>query len=65
MTATYGDRYMRICIFDSNPPILVLNPRLEAGGEDGLGCHLVSPPHKGILLFCLSLLNYMTSGLFS
>ncbi len=35
-------------------------------GEDGLGRHLVPPPpHRGILLFCLIFLNYMTFGVYS
>jgi hypothetical protein len=38
-------------------------------GEDGLGRHFAPPPppplHQGILLFCLILLSYLTSGVFS
>jgi hypothetical protein len=36
------------------------------GGGGGLGCHLAGfPPTQGIIVFCLILLNYMTSGLYS
>ncbi len=54
--ATFNDLFMT----------QVLNPPLGSG-EDGLGRQLVPPPppHQGILLFCLILLNHMTSGVFS
>ncbi len=36
------------------------------GGGGGLGCHLAGfPPTQGNIVFCLDLLNYMTSCLFS
>ncbi len=41
----------------------ILNPPLGKG-EDGLGSHIVPPPHLGIL-FCLILLSYLTSWMFS
>jgi hypothetical protein len=35
------------------------------GGGGGLGCHLAGfPPTQGNIVFCLVLLNYMTSRLF-
>ena len=36
------------------------------GGGSGLGCHLAGfPPTQGNIVFCLVLLNYMTSRLYS
>jgi hypothetical protein len=44
---------------------LVLNPPIGEGGG-WLGSRFCTPPpHQRILLFCLILLNYMTSGVFS
>ncbi len=50
--------------FNNLPETQILNPPLGRG-EDGLGRHFVPlPPHQGILLFCLNLLSYLTSGVF-
>jgi hypothetical protein len=59
------DRYMREGAFDPNPPVLGGESASWGGGEDGLGRHLVPPPTQGNSSFCLFLLNYMTSVLFS
>ncbi len=62
----------RICRFAPKQPLLTTFLWLRSwirhlgGWEDGLGRHLVPPPlHVRDLLFCLILLNYMTSGVFS
>jgi hypothetical protein len=39
---------------------------LGGGGGGGLGCHLAGlSPIQGNIVFCLVLLNYMTSRLYS
>ncbi len=77
VTATYGPSVSLKCMADSLicPKTATFNNLFMTQalnqplgrGEDGLGRHLVPPPppHQRILLFCLILLNYMTSGVFS